>query len=73
MPTMKRRINVTLPKTIDAVLEKVAMRDGVPIATKALELLRTALEIEEDQVWDKLAKSRDTKDAKFVSHEKAWL
>jgi len=73
MPTLKKRINITLPKTIDAVLEKISLRDGVPVATKAVELLRVALEIEEDAVWDKIAGDRDNKKAKFVSHEEAWL
>jgi cell wall assembly regulator SMI1 len=72
MPTNKARINITLPEDIREALEKLARRDRVPQATKAARLLETGLEIEEDIVWDKLAKSRDTKNARFVSHEKAW-
>ena len=41
-------------------------------ASKALELIKAALELEEDQVWNRLAIKRDTKKAKFVSHEKVW-
>jgi len=38
-------------------------------ATKATELLKIAVEIEEDQVWDALAKKRDTKKAEYISHD----
>jgi hypothetical protein len=73
MPTIKRRINVTLPKTIDIVLTRAARRDGVPTATKAVELLQMALEMEEDLVWDKRASVRDAAHARFVSHPAAWV
>ena len=50
----------------------IAKRDRVPQATKATELLRVALEIEEDQVWAEIAQNRDRKGARFISHKKAW-
>ena len=50
----------------------LAKRDQVPRVTKAVDLLKTALEIEEDRVWDMLASKRDTKSAKFIPHKKAW-
>ena len=73
MPTNKKRINLTLSKPVDHVLTKIARRDGVPTATKAVELLSLALEIEEDVIWDRLASSRDEKKGKFVSHDQAWV
>lgn len=73
MSTDKRRINVTISPTVELVLEKVARRDGVPIATKAAELLQFALEVVEDQVWDALAGKRDRRGASFVSHQDAWV
>ena len=57
---------------LEKMLSEVAKRDHVPQATKATELLRIALEIEEDQVWANLAQKRDKKGALFVSHKKAW-
>ena len=42
-------------------------RDEVPQATKAAELIRLALETEEDQVFDLIASKRDTEKVKFVS------
>ena len=73
MPTTKTRLNITLPKTVEKVLFKIAKRDKVPTATKASELLQLALETEEDQVWDQIASKRDTPDAKFISHDQAWV
>jgi hypothetical protein len=72
MPTTKPRINLTLPKELNTFLKLAAKRDEMPVATKVIELLHSALEMEEDEYWEQLAASRDTKDAKFVSHEEAW-
>ncbi|MEK7568850.1 MAG: hypothetical protein AAB497_01920 [Patescibacteria group bacterium] len=72
MTTIKKRINVSIESSIDEMLKRVAKRDCVPQATKAAELIRIALEIEEDQVWASVAEKRDNKSARFVSHEKAW-
>jgi hypothetical protein len=71
MATTKRRVNVSLPKHTDIALKKLAKRDDVPEATKALELIQTALEIEEDEMLDSLAGIRD-KNGSFVSHDEAW-
>lgn len=57
---------------MEAVLTKLARRDAVPRAAKAVELLRVAMELEEDIALSKLAELRDTKDAKFLTHEEVW-
>ncbi|MBI2050582.1 MAG: hypothetical protein HYT31_02145 [Parcubacteria group bacterium] len=72
MPTTKTRINISLSGAMEKALAHLARRDRVPQATKAARLLETAIELEEDQVWDTLARERDSKGAKFVSHENAW-
>jgi len=56
----------------EEAISALAKRDQVPEATKAGELLRLALEIEEDRVLDALATQRDKKGVKFVSHKEAW-
>ena len=63
---------VSLPPVIEQALERLARRDRIPRATKAVELLSHAIELEEDAVWDSLASERDTTRATFVSHERAW-
>jgi hypothetical protein len=72
MPTIKKRINISISKELDRALIKLAKRDQVPQATKAEHLLRFALEIEEDNVLNAIAEGRDTSSAKFVSHRAAW-
>ncbi len=72
MATTKKRLNISLSKELEHALASVARRDSLPQATKATHLLQLALEIEEDRVFETLARSRDTKTARFVSHEQAW-
>ena len=72
MATTKRRINISLPDSVNDALTLLAERDNVPEATKATDLLQLGLEIEEDQVWDAIAAKRDSKKARFAGHTKAW-
>ncbi|MGI9027530.1 MAG: hypothetical protein ACR2FM_01645 [Candidatus Saccharimonadales bacterium] len=72
MATTKNRINVSLSDQTKKALSKLAARDQVPTATFAARMIETALELEEDQVWNELAEKRDTKNARFVTHQKAW-
>jgi hypothetical protein len=72
MPTTKKRVNISISKPIEEALGKLARRDQVPEATKAAELLQSAIELDEDQVWDAIVSVRDTKNAKFVPHKKVW-
>ncbi|MBU1018968.1 MAG: hypothetical protein ABII07_00495 [Patescibacteria group bacterium] len=72
MATSKRRINISLPKDIEEALKMLAKRDDVPEATKAIHLIKLAIEIDEDRIWNKIAEERDTGDAEFISHEEAW-
>ncbi|MBI2098008.1 MAG: toxin-antitoxin system, antitoxin component [Candidatus Vogelbacteria bacterium] len=71
MPTIKARINVTADGVVEEALARAAKRDHVPVATKAAELLRLALEIEEDEVWTELAATRE-KNGRFISHRTFW-
>jgi hypothetical protein len=73
MATTKKRINVSLPEDIENALLSLAERDDMPAATKALHLIKLALEIEEDDILNALAESRDVRGSKFVSHKDAWL
>ena len=72
MATTKKRINISLPSNLDIMLSRVAKRDNMPQATKAVYLLGIALEIEEDMVFDKIASERDTKNVHFLTHKQAW-
>ncbi|GMQ95530.1 MAG: hypothetical protein BMS9Abin13_647 [Patescibacteria group bacterium] len=72
MPTTKKRVNISVSKSLERALGRLAKRDQVPEATKAAELLRMAIELEEDQVLDQLASERDNKNVRFVSHKSIW-
>ena len=54
------------------MLSRIAKRDNIPQATKAVYLLGIALEIEEDMVLEKIAGERDTKNARFLTHKQVW-
>lgn len=72
MATTKKRLNITLSPDLERAISKIAKRDQVPQATKIAELVTRALVLEEDFVWDMLAKERDIKGTKFIPHTKAW-
>ena len=72
MPTTKTRLNISLSDSVRDAVAKLARRDRIPQATKVARLLEVALELEEDQVWDVMAQSRDLKNARYLSHSKAW-
>ena len=68
----KTRLNISLSSDLRQALIKLAQRDQIPQATKAVRLLESALELEEDQIWNKIALNRDSKAARFIPHDKAW-
>ena len=73
MPTIKRRINITTDRDVEKSLFAAAKRDRVPVASKAAELLRLALELEEDLALNALAEERlFNKKIKWVSHKETW-
>jgi hypothetical protein len=72
MSTTKSRINISLPADVKAALLKLAEIDNVPVDTKAESLLEIALELEEDQMWDKIATERDSKKSKFLTHAEVF-
>jgi len=72
MSTTKSRLNISLPDDTKKVLLSIAKRDQMPAATKAVRLMEIGMETEEDEVWDKIAASRDKKDAIFRSHTEAF-
>ncbi len=72
MPTTKKRINITVDSEIEEILRLLSKRDEVPQATKVSDLLRKAIELEEDEVFNEIAEKRDVADTKYIEHEKAW-
>lgn len=65
---------MSLSPEMEKVIKQSAKRDSVPEATKAAELLKIALGIEEDAAFGMLLHDRDdgTPEEKYISHQKAW-
>ena len=72
MPTTKHRINITTNKDIEDALIRSAKRAGIPVASRAADLLRDALELEEDLAWGEVIKERTSKKVKFLTHKQVW-
>ena len=72
MPTIKQRINLTVPRDLGHTLRRLAVRDDRSVSSKALELIEQALEIEEDAVLQRVASERDKKGTKYLFHKSAW-
>lgn len=72
MPTLKKRINITLSPIADKMLRQISKRDKIPAATRAAELLEMALEIEEDAILTQIATTRMQQKNPTVSHTAAW-
>ena len=72
MPTTKPRLNITLSPDLDSAVERLAKRDKTSRSNKAVELIRFALEIEEDKVWDEIATRRGAKRGRLIPHSEAW-
>lgn len=74
MPATNPRVNVVLEEPIYAGLRRWAKRDGVSLSLKVRDLVKEALEAEEDRALVRLAENRErTLDKKkALSHAQAW-
>jgi hypothetical protein len=74
MPTKNPRINVVLEKPLYKSIEHLAKREGVSLSLKMRDLVKEALEIEEDVALARLAEEREKtlKKSKTLKHEKVW-
>jgi len=72
MPTIKQRINITPDTDMEFSLRNAAKRDKMSISSKAVQLIRFALELEEDLYFGKIAEKRSKEKVTYISHERAW-
>ncbi len=72
MPTRKRRINVTLRKDTALYLAKLALRDDMSESSKAAQMIETAMEIEEDFYFSRIADERLRKMKKTIPAADFW-
>jgi hypothetical protein len=74
MPTKNPRINVVLERPIYDNVERLAERDGVSLSLKVRDLVKEALEIEEDIGLAQFAETREKtfRRGKSLKHDKVW-
>lgn len=74
MPTKNPRINVVLERPLYDAVERIAGRDGISLSLKVRDLVREALEIEEDIALSHFAETREKSlNRKTVlKHDEVW-
>lgn len=74
MPTRNPRVNVVLEPLLHKAVERLARRDSISVSAKIRDLVREALEAEEDIALARLAKERAETftTGRALSHEQAW-
>ena len=74
MPTKNPRINVVLEKPLYNNVERLAKRNGVSLSLKVRDLVKEALEIEEDIGLSKLVETREKtfNRKKSLKHDEVW-
>ena len=74
MPVKNPRINVVLEKPLYNTIERLATKEGVSLSLKVRDLVKEALEIEEDIALSAFAEKRDktfTK-SRALKHHEVW-
>ncbi len=74
MPAKNPRINVVLEKSLYQSVRSLARKDRVSLSTKVRDLLRDAIEVDEDRCLVSLGERREASFSKdsSLSHEETW-
>ncbi len=74
MPAKNPRINVVLEEPLYATVERLARRDKVSLSLKVRDLVKEALEMEEDAALSAFAEAREKtfKKATALKHDEVW-
>jgi predicted DNA-binding protein len=74
MPSKNPRVNVVLDDHLFRNVQLLAKREGVSLSTKVRDLVKEALEIQEDLYLASFAETRERTFKKSValSHEETW-
>ncbi len=71
MATIKKRINLSVDDALYEELERLKeLKDAPSLSAVVIELVREALEIQEDLYFAKIAKDRQKE--KSISHDRVW-
>lgn len=74
MPTKNPRINVVLEEPLYKSIKRLAKKDGVSLSLKVRDLVKEALEMEEDVALSVFAEARakSYKKTKALKHDEVW-
>ena len=74
MPAKNPRINVVLEEPLYHAIEQLASRDGVSLSLKVRDLVKEALEIEEDRALSAFGEKRQRTftRTKALKHHEVW-
>jgi len=74
MPTKNPRINVVLEEPLYATIKRLAKRDKVSLSLKVRDLVKEALEVEEDIALSIFAEEREKtfRKATALKHHEVW-
>jgi hypothetical protein len=74
MPTQSPRVNVVLDNLLYQNVRLLAEKDNVSLSAKVRDLLKEALEIQEDIVLSVFAEKREKSwsDADTLTHDDVW-
>jgi len=74
MPTKNPRINIVLDDTLFLGIQSLARKENVSLSAKARDLIREALDIQEDIGLARIADDREVSwdEDKAVSHDDLW-
>ena len=74
MPAKNPRVNVVLEKPLYRSIEQLAKRDGVSLSLKMRDLVKEALEVEEDIALSAWAETREKtfKKATALKHKEVF-
>lgn len=74
MPTKNPRVNVVLEEPLYEGLSRWAKRDGVSLSLKVRDVVKEALESQEDRALARFAEERETSfdRQKALTHEQVW-
>lgn len=74
MVTQNPRLNVVLDAALYDEIRKMAQKHGVSLSLMARDLLKEAIERQEDSYWDKVAQDREKSlsSKKVLTHQDVW-
>jgi len=74
MPSQKPRINIVLDNLLYQNVRLLAEKDNVSLSAKVRDLLKEALEIQEDVALSGFAEEREKSwnDSKVLTHDDVW-